>query len=140
MTARVLILTDHLTLTPEVSAAVRARAARGAATFRVVVTNPSRAEFHLHHPGRHDAVVAARPQLEQLLADLLPAAGGAVSGKVSIRHDHFDAVEDDLHEQPADEVLLAVHEGDVMRRLHLDLRHRLPHLGLVVVEDPAPAH
>ena len=125
MTAQVLIISDHLNDDPDLLAAVRGRAAQSAASFRLVVTNPARAEFHVLHADRHDAVERAQEALEQLLVRLREASGSAVTGKVSIRHDAFEAVEEDLHAHPADEVLVAVTEHELSRRLHHDLQHRL---------------
>ena len=125
MTARVHIISDHLNDDPGLLAAVRERAAHGPAAFRLVVTNPAKAEFHLVHAERHDAVDRARGDLDPLLARLSEAAGSPVQGHVSIRHDAFEAVEEDLLQHPADEVIIAVREHELSRRLHHDLQHRL---------------
>ena len=141
MPNRVLIITDRLHSGPALESAIRERVTTGGGadgvSFRLLVTNPARAEFHLRHPERHDAVAAAQPQLHQLLQDLAMVAGSTVSGEISIRHDPFEAVEEDLLVQPADEVLIAVHEHELRRRLHQDLPHRLRHLNLpmTVVSD-----
>ena len=125
MTARVLIISDHLVDDPDLVAAVRDRAAHSPVAFRLVVTNPAKAEFHVVHAGRHDAVDAAQDALAQLLGRLRDTTGCVVEGRVSIRHDPFEAVEDDLHQHPADEVIIAVRERELSRRLHHDLQHRL---------------
>ena len=57
-----------------------------------------------------------------------------VRGRVSIRHDPMAAVEEQLHDEPFDEIILAVSSR------HLDrLAHRIEHLGLPVttVRDAA---
>lgn len=141
MPNRVLIITDRPQSSSALEGAMRDRVAEGSTaggvTFRVVVTNPARAEFHLRHPQRHDAVAAAQPQLQQLLHDLSSAAGTPVTGEISIRHDPFEAVEEDLLVQAADEILVAVHEHEVRQRLHQDLPHRLRaiKLPMTVVSD-----
>src|SRR4051812_4277853 len=138
MTARVLIITDHLTQAADLFEAVRSRADRGPATFRLVATNPERAEFHLRHAERHEGVERSQPPLHRVLDELTLAAGGPVTGEVSIRHDAFEAVEEDLLARPADEVIVAVHERDLAHRLHHDLAHRLAHLhvGVTAIESP----
>ncbi|MCU1595457.1 MAG: hypothetical protein JWO12_2849, partial [Frankiales bacterium] len=125
---------DRLELYPGVLDAVRTRAELTPATFRLLVTNPARAEFHLLHPERHAALENAKPALERLLDQLTMVAGGGVNGEVSIRHDSFQAVEEDLLVHPADELLVAVHEHDLARRLHHDLPRRLERLHLPVMQ------
>jgi hypothetical protein len=129
---RVLVVTDRTAATPALLDTIRGRAARGPAEFRVLVPNPAAAEWHAAHPERRDKVVEA----ERVLAGVLPlieeAAGHAVEGVVSIRHDPMDAIEETLHEEPFEEIILAVAPHGVERWLHVDLPHRVAHLGLPV--------
>jgi hypothetical protein len=136
--ARVLIVTDRGTATTALLNAVRERAERGPAEFRVLVPNPAPADWHALHPERRDKVDEAERMLLRALPRIQDAADGAVRGRISIRHDPIAAVEEMLHDEPFDEIMLAVAEHGWQRRLHLDLRHRLAHLRLpvTVVGDP----
>jgi len=84
------------------------------------------------HPERHDKAREA----ERVLAGAIPlveeAAGQAVKGMVSIRHDPMDAIEETLQDEPFDEIILATAPHGVERWLHVDLPRRVAHLGLPV--------
>jgi hypothetical protein len=59
------------------------------------------------------------------------AAGGApVDGTVSRRHDAMDAIEEAIYDGDFDEIILSTLPRGVSRWLHLDLPHRVAHLGL----------
>lgn len=139
---RILVITDRPELTPELQVALRSRAEQGTATFHVLVTNPARAEYHLVHPERHDAVARAEQQLGQMLETARNVISAPVGGCVSIRHDAFEAVEEHLLASPADELIVAVTSHELSRRLHHDLPHRLDHLHLpmTVVGGLTSAH
>jgi hypothetical protein len=139
MTAHVLIISDRIEIGPDLFDAVRARAERSACTFRYIVTNPARAEFHFVHAERHKAVEAARGAVDGIVRELQRQTGSPVTGQVSIRHDPFDAIEEEHLSLPADEVIVAVHDSDFARRVHHDLPHRLAHLKVpfTVVSDRA---
>jgi len=133
-TARVLVVTDQGIATPGLLRALRERAARAPARFRVLVPNPAPAEWHPFHPERHDKVDEAERVLIRALPQIQDAVDGPVRGRVSIRHDPMAAVEEQLHDEPFDEIILAVSSR------HLDrLAHRIEHLGLPVttVRDAA---
>jgi hypothetical protein len=136
--ARVLILTDRPEPSPSLVAAVRERAAQGPARFFVLVPNPASAEWHPFHPERHDAVAAAERALLHALPTLQDAAGDAVRGHVSLRHDPLVAVEERLFEEAFDEIVLAMtpprhrHGHGHGRWPHAGLARRLRHLGLPV--------
>lgn len=129
---RVLVITDRTAATPELTAAIRARAERGPTQFRVVVPNPAPAELHLLHPQRHDKADEAEQALLQALPAIQEAAGSHVIGSVSIRHDPMDAIEELLFSEPIDEIILSVVSHGVARWLHQDLQHRLEHFGLPI--------
>jgi hypothetical protein len=139
--ARVLIVTDRNAATPALLNAVRQRARRGPAQFRVLVPNPAPAEWHPFHPERRDKVEEAERVLLRALPRIQEAADDAVRGRVSVRHDPMAAIEEMLHDEPFDEIILAVAVHRPERWLHLDLPHRVAHLGLPVttVTDDAPA-
>jgi hypothetical protein len=125
--ARVLVVTDLAIATPGLLQALRERAARGPARFRVLVPNPAPAEWHPLHPERHDKVDEAERTLIRMLPQIQDAVDGAVRGRVSIRHDPMAAIEEQLHDEPFDEIILAVSSA------HRDrLTHRVEHIGLPV--------
>lgn len=130
--ARVLVVSDRTAVTPALLAAIRDRAARGPAQFRLVVTNPARAEAHPLHPERHDKAAEAERVLRAAMPDIERAAGGHVIATVSIRHDPMDAVEEVVFGEPIDEIVVAVAPHGVSHWLHQDLADRLAHLGLPV--------
>ena len=137
---RVLVITDRTAATPALLEAIRTRAARSPCQFRVVVANPAPAEWHLLHPERHDKATAAEAVLALAMPAIEAAAGAAVIGSVSIRHNPYDAVEETHHSEPIDEIIISVAIHHAQRWLHLDLPHRLHHLGLPVtaVETEVP--
>ena len=49
---------------------------------------------------------------------------------MSPRHDPMDAIEEALHDGDFDEIILSTLPPTVSRWLHLDLPHRVAHLGL----------
>ena len=136
---RVLVLADRTATDPALLDAVRARAERGPAQFRVVIPNPAPAEWHPMRPERRDMAAVA----EQALADGLPAieaaAGGPVIASVSIRHDPMDVVDAVIFHEPIDEIIVAQAPHPIERWFHVDLPHRLAHLKLpITTVDVAP--
>src|SRR6476660_4332586 len=121
--ARVLVVTDRAIATPGLLSAVSERATRSLARFRVLVPNPSPAEWHPLHPERHDKVDEAERVLIRALPQIQDVADCAVRGRVSIRHDPMAAVEEMLHDEPFDEIILAVGSKHLTR-----LAHRIEHL------------
>jgi hypothetical protein len=139
---RILVVTDRAAATPGLLDAIRARAAQGPVEVRILVPNPAPAEWHPTHPERHEKADAARLVLEEALPGIQEAAGVPVDGFVSTRHDPMDAVEETLHDDPFDEIIVATVPHGLERWLHIDLPHRLSHLGLLVttVIDAQSAH
>lgn len=129
---RILVVSDTAALSPELVAAVRARAQLGPTRFRLVVPNPARGELHLLHPERHDKADAAEHALLRIVPTLEAVAGGHVVASVSVRHDPMDAVEEVLYSEPVDEILLSLAVHPVSERLHVDLAHRLQHYALPI--------
>jgi hypothetical protein len=140
--ARVLVVAHKTAATPALLEAVRLRAARGPARFHLLVPNP--------HPPSWRPAEASHPDVtegEQVLALALPlieeAVGRPAEGSVSPRHDPMDAIEETLHEEDFDEIILSTLPRAVSRWLHLDLPHRVAHLGLplttVIAQDRARA-
>jgi len=129
-TARVLVVAHKTAATPALMSAIRERAARGPARFHLLVPNP-------HHPDLRHPSEVVHPNVtegEQVLALALPlieeACGGPADGSVSPRHNPMDAIEETLHDEDFDEIILSTLPHAVSRWLHLDLPHRVAHLGL----------
>jgi uncharacterized membrane-anchored protein len=128
-----LVVTDKTAATPELLEAIRDRAANGPIHARILVPNPAPAEWHPRHPERHTKADEARFVLEQSLGPIEEAAGGPVDGRVSTRHDPMDAIEETLHDDPFDELVIATTPHHIEGWLHVDLPHRASHLGLPVI-------
>ena len=127
--AHVLVVAHKTAATPALLEAIRERAERGAARFHLLVPNP-------HHTTWHPSDIA-HPDVsegEQVLALALPlireAAGGDADGSVSPRHDPMDAIEEALHDGDFHEIVLSTLPHGASRWLHVDLPHRVAHLGL----------
>ncbi|MEA2468026.1 MAG: hypothetical protein QOJ57_2152 [Thermoleophilaceae bacterium] len=115
--ARVLVVAYRTAATPALLDAIRERAGRGPAIFHLLVPNPG-------EPREADHVLAlALPLIDE-------AAGRQVDSSVSPRHDPMDAIEDALREYDFDEIILSTLPRSVSRWLHIDLPHRVAHLGL----------
>jgi uncharacterized membrane-anchored protein len=146
--ARVLVVTDRTAATPELLEAIRMRVARGPVHVRVLVPNPAPAEWHPRHPERHDKADDARRVLADALPPIEEVVGGSVGGFVSVRHDPMDAIEETLHDEPFDELIIATTPHHIEGWLHVDLPHRASHLGLPVMsvlpegrfEEATPRH
>lgn len=130
--ARILVVSDRAAATPALLDAIGERALVGPTQFRLLIPNPAPAEWHPFHPERHDQAALAELELRDALPAIAAAAGGEVIGSVSIRHDAMDAVEQTLHDEPFDEIIVAHTPHGLERWLHLDLAGRLAHLGLPV--------
>lgn len=125
--ARVMVVTDRAQAGADLLDVLRERAARGPVKFRVLVPNPASAEWHPFHPERHDKVDEAERVLMRALPAIQDAVDDAVRGRVSVRHDPMTAIEEMLHDEPFDEIILALSSK------HLDrLARRVKHLGLPV--------
>ncbi|MEA2445985.1 MAG: hypothetical protein QOJ12_3277 [Thermoleophilales bacterium] len=129
---RLLLLTDWTPATPAVLDTIREHAARGPIELHIVMPNPAPAEWHLLHPQQRDGVAEAERVLAEALPRVEAAAGKAVTGTVSIRHDPMDAIEETLRDEVFDEIILAMTGHGVSQWLHIDLPRRVAHLGLPV--------
>lgn len=126
---QVLVVTDDPRPTPALLDAIRGRALRGPVGFELLVPNPAPAEWNPTHPERHTKVNEAKQVLAEALPAIREAAGAPVDGEVSIRHDPMDAIEEALHAGDYQEIVLAMVPHGPLAWLHLDLPHRLAHLG-----------
>jgi uncharacterized membrane-anchored protein len=92
--------------------AVRGRHARGPAQFHLLVQDT---------------------QATELLASTLPLLSGLdIEGSVSTRENPMDAVEESLHDGRFDEVIVGTEPHRLSHWLHVDLSHRLGHIGVPV--------
>jgi hypothetical protein len=109
-------------------AAIRERAALSPARFHLLVPNPAE-----HAELTDDERQQKHLEGEHVLALALPlideAAGSEAHGSVSIRHDPMDAIEETLHDGEFHEIILSTLPHSVSRWLHVDLPHRVAHLG-----------
>ena len=138
--AHVLVVSDQAAASPALLDAIRGRAARGPAVFELLIPNPAPAEWHPGHPERHEKVTEAERELSQALPPIEDAAGGPVQAHVSIRHDVMDAIEETLRVGEFDEVILSSVPHRISGWLHVDLPHRVAHLGLPVTTITATPH
>jgi hypothetical protein len=129
---RVLVLADRSAAHPKLLDAMRTRVAQGRVQFRIVVPNPTPAEWHPMHPERRDKAAEAERALAQARPALEDAAGAPVIASVSIRHDPMDVVDAVIYHEPIDEIILAQPPHPVQRWFHVDLPHRLAHLKLPI--------
>jgi hypothetical protein len=142
LVANVLVVAHKTAATPPLLDAIRQRAARGPARFQLLVPNPGHSGWRPSEAGHPDVTEG-----EQVLALALPliqeAAGGWVDGHVSARHDPMDAIEEALHDSDVDEIILSTLPRSVSMWLHVDLPHRVAHLGrpltTVIAQEPAAA-
>jgi uncharacterized membrane-anchored protein len=139
----ILVVSDHTAATPELLSTLKARADRGPIDVRVLVPNPAPAEWHPTHPERHAKAAAAQAVLDRAVGPIQDTAGGSVVGRVSTRHDPMDAIEETLHDEDFDEIIVSTAPHHVESWLHVDLPHRAAHLGLPVTavvdgERPQP--
>jgi hypothetical protein len=129
--AEVLVVAHKTAATPALLDAIRTRVAAGPARFHLLVPNPAEhaelteAERHKRHTDGEHVLALALPLIDQ-------AAGVPAEGTVSIRHDPMDAIEETLHDGNFNEIILSTLPRSVSRWLHVDLPHRVSHLGLPV--------
>src|SRR5690242_6912554 len=103
----ILVVTDRIAVSPELCDAIRERAAEAPIEVRLLVPNPAPAEWHPGHPERHSKAEAATSVLNRTLPAIEQAAGVPVAGFVSTRHDPMDAIEEMLHDERIDELIIA---------------------------------
>jgi uncharacterized membrane-anchored protein len=127
---QVLVVTDEPRPTPALLDAIRGRAARAPVSFELLVPNPAPAEWNPTHPDRHTKVNEAKRVLSEALPAIQKAAGAPIHGDVSTRHDAMDAIEEALRAGRYQEIVLAMAPHGPLAWLHLDLPHRIAHLGL----------
>ena len=128
---RVLVVANRTAATPELLAAVRERAARGPATFHLVVPATPRGLHRIVDPevsGRD----AAGENFQLALPLLEEAADGPVDGHVGDA-DPLMAIQDALHASDYDELIISTLPSRLSRWMHLDLPSKARASGLPVV-------
>jgi hypothetical protein len=130
-TTDILVVAHKTAATPALLEPIRQRARLGPARFHLLVPNPAEhaelteAERDQKHLEGEHVLALALPLIDE-------AAGGAADGSVSIRHDPMDAIEETLQGGGFHEIILSTLPRSVSRWLHVDLPHRVAHLGLPV--------
>ena len=128
--ARVLVVAHRTAATPALLDAVRARAASGSAEFTLLVPRTMSTLHRLTNPEdggeeeSHAVLDLALPLLEE-------AAGGPVRGLVGDA-DPVNAVNDAVHSDHYDEIIISTLSPRVSRWLHMDVPRRLGVLGVPV--------
>ena len=128
--ASVLVVAHKTAATPALLAAVRDRAARGPATFTLLVPNAAHGLHKLIDPEDHESTEA-----DQVLALALPlleeAAGAHVEGIVG-DPTPMHAIQDAINLGSYDEVIISTLPVRVSKWLRLDLPSKVAGLGLPV--------
>ncbi len=138
--ARVLVVAHRTAATPPLLDAVRERAARGPATFTLLVPNSAHGLHKVVDAEDQDAN-EAQGVLDHALPLLTEAAGASVEGMVG-DPDPSAAIQDAINLHGFDEVILSTLSPKVSRWLRLDLPSKISGLGLPVetvtpADDPA---
>jgi uncharacterized membrane-anchored protein len=128
----VLVVTDHPEPTPTLLDAVKARALRGNVSFEILVPNPAPADWHPSNSERRLKLEETQRILDTSIPAISDTAGASIGGEVSIRHDPMDVIEEALNTGEYDEMIVAMVPHGPLAWLHLDLPHRIAHLGLPV--------
>jgi len=127
--ADVLVVAHETAATPALVQAVRERALRGPAAFHLLIPNLAE-HAALTEAEREHRQADGERMLELALPVIQEAANGAADGSVSYRHDPMDAIEEALHDGEFHEIILSTLPHSVSSWLHLDLPHRVSHLGV----------
>jgi hypothetical protein len=141
-TARVLVVAHRTATTPALLDAVRERAARGGATFTLLVPKPVHGVDRVADP-EDVSSVEAQTTLDLALPLLEQAAGAPVEGVIGVSNP-VDAVADAVNTGGFDEVIVSTLPKRVSKWLHLDLPHKIAGMGLpvttVTATDSAPSN
>ena len=139
--ARVLVVAHKTAATPALLEAVRERAARGTATFTLLVPKPTHGLDRVADP--EDVGADEGQQVLALAIPLLEeAAGGPVEGMIGAPTP-IEAIADALNQHGFDEVIISTLPSRVSRWLHLDLPRKVAGMGVevttVTAKEKAPA-
>ena len=141
---RVLVVAHRTAATPALLDAVRERAARGPATFTLLVPNTAHGLHRVVDPEDQEES-EAQSVLDLALPLLEDAAGGHVEGLIGDA-EPLNAIQDAVNLHGFDEIIISTLPTRVSRWLRLDLPHKAAGLGLPVTTVTAqgieriPAH
>src|SRR3712207_2100321 len=128
--ARVLVVAHKTAATPALIEAVRERAARGSASFTLLVPKPTHGLDRVADP--EDVAQDEGQQVLELALPLLEeAAGGPVEGMIGVPSP-FEAICDAINVHGFDEVIISTLPTRVSRWLHLDLPRKVAGMGVKV--------
>lgn len=128
--ARVLVVAHRTAATPQLLAAVAERAARGPASFALLVPRAVHGMHRVMDPeegGDEEAALV----LELALPLLEEAAGGPVEGIIGDATP-LTAIQDAVNSRGFDELIISMLPARVSRWLHIDLPSKARGLGLPV--------
>ena len=128
--ARILVVANRTAATPGLIAAVRERAAKGAATFTLLVPNTAHGLHKLVDP-EDQGQSEAEQTLELALPLVEEAAGGRVEGMVG-DPEPLAAIQDAINMHGFDEIIISTLPTRVSKWLKLDLPSKAAGLGLPV--------
>jgi hypothetical protein len=133
--ARILLVANRTATTDGLLEAVRARAARGPATFHLVVPAHPHGLHKVVDPQEGDEGTAQHV-LEEALPALSRAAGAPVTGNVGDA-EPLMAIEDAVNRDRYDEIVISTLPRRISRWLHLDLVSKARGIGLPVTHVEA---
>lgn len=140
--ANILVVAHRTAATPALLHAVRERAAKGPATFTLLVPKSVSGLDRVMDP--EDVSDDAARVVVELAAPLLEQAAGAPVEAMVGSADPLCAIEDAINAGSYDEVIISTLPTRLSRWLHLDLPSKVAGLGLpvttVVARDRASAH
>lgn len=139
--ASVLVVANRTAATPQLLAAVRARAAAGPCRFTLLVPKAA-STLHRLIDAEDVPLDASQAVLDDALPRLSEAAGAPVDGMVGVA-EPLAAIQDAVNLHHFDEIILSTLPARVSRWLHIDLPSKARGLGLpltlVSAEERAPA-
>lgn len=136
--ARILLVANRTAATDGLLDAVRARVARGPATFHLVVPAHPHGLHRVVDPQEGDQGTAQHV-LDAALPALSEAAGAPVTGSVGDA-EPLMAIEDAVNRDRYDEIVISTLPRRISRWLHLDLVSKASGTGLPVVHVEAADH
>jgi hypothetical protein len=128
--ARILVVANRTAATPGLIAAVRDRAAKGPATFTLLVPNTAHGLHRVVDP-EDQGQSEAEQTLELAIPLLEEAAGGRVEGMVG-DPEPLAAIQDAVNLHGYDEIIISTLPSRVSKWLKLDLPSKAAGLGLPV--------
>jgi len=128
--SRVLVVAHRTAATPALIEAVRERAARGPASFTLLVPNPTHGLHTVVDP-EDQTQSEAQDTLDLAVPLLEEAAGSKVEGIIGVA-EPLAAIQDACNLQGFDEIIISTLPSTVSRWLKLDLPSKAAGLGLPV--------